>query len=439
MSDPVVVGIDIGSSSTRAVAIARDGTVVADTAVRSPAGQLPAGEADPHRWLRSALDALEGFNVNPIAVCFGGQGPTTVAATGERALTFRHPAGASEMGPLQHAAQLDVLRSTFGAHVQPRQLWDWVAVQLGASDGRQSLWPGSDPLAEFGDPVPVGSAIGHTDGAHGVPEGITLAAGANDAYLTAWGSGIDVPGKGFDPGGTTGGLGVAVRAEDHPVAASYGMASAVEGVSIIGGPVAAHGAMLEWWSEISGRDIPSLLAAAATAPPGSDGVIVLPFFEGERAPRWNLGLRAEIVGLHLDHDIGIVTRAVLEATAYGLAHIARGLREQGVTLDRVVCSGGPSQSHFWSALKAAVLEVPVDVTSYPEMAAYGAALGAGAAADWWPRPGEGAAEDWPAPEMTTIDPEPLDVYREGLVRFIELGDAAEERLHRMAPNNKETA
>jgi xylulokinase len=439
MSEQVVVGVDIGSSSTRAAAVRRDGAVVADSTVRYPADDLPAGEADPATWLRGAVAAIVALDVEPVAVCFGGQGPTTVAASGERALTFRHPAGASQMGPEQHAAQFDVLRETYGAEVQPRQLWDWVAARLGAPSDVQSLWPNSAPLAEFGDPIPVGSSLGTSDGRHGLAAGITIAAGANDAYLTAWGSGIDVPGKGFDPGGTTGGLGVAVRAEDHPVAASYGMASAVEGVSIIGGPVAAHGAMLEWWSEMSGRDIPSLLDAAAKAPPGSDGVMVLPFFEGERAPRWNLALRAEIVGLHLDHDIGIVTRALVEATAYGLAHIARDLRAQGVILDRLVCSGGPSQNHFWSAVKAAVLEVPVDVTSYPEMAAYGAALAAGAAAGWWPRPGEGEAEDWPAPDVTTIEPEPHDVYREGLVRFIELGDAAEERLNKMAHNDKENS
>jgi hypothetical protein len=62
------------------------------------------------------------------------------------------------------------------------------------------------------------------------------------------------------------------------------------------------------------------------------------------------------------------------------------------------------------------------------MASYGAALGAGAALEWWPRPGEGTSGDWPRPAMTTITPQPLDVYRSGLDRFIALGDQAEQRL-----------
>ena len=427
MSDPVVVGVDVGSSSTRAVAIDRDGVVTASSTAHYPPSDLPVGEVDPRVWLDGAVDAITALECEATALCFGGQGPTTVAAGGDLALTFRHAAGASELPPDQDAAQLEVLRSRYGDDLQARQLWDWVASQLGGDPDAQSLWPDSPLLPDFGHQLPSGSIIGHSDGSHGLPSGIPIAAGANDAYLTAWGSGIDVPGKGFDPGGTTGGLGVAVLTSEHPEVLTYGMASPVTGVYIVGGPTAAHGAMLDWWSRITGRDMRTLLDAAANAPAGADGIIVLPFFEGERAPRWNLGLRAEVIGLHLDHDVGVVTRAMLEATAYGLAHIARGLDDQGVKLTRLICSGGPSRSRLWSQIKADVLEVPVDVPSYPEMSAFGAALGAGAAAGWWPRPGAGSADDWPLPETEIFEPTPNDTYRENLKRFIDLGDAAEAR------------
>jgi sugar (pentulose or hexulose) kinase len=79
-------------------------------------------------------------------------------------------------------------------------------------------------------------------------------------------------------------------------------------------------------------------------------------------------------------------------------------------------------------IKASVLEVPIDVPACDEMAAYGAALGAGASLGWWPLPGGGDAGSWPVPAMTTVDPEPLPVYRTGLARFIELGDAAVARI-----------
>jgi xylulokinase len=75
-----------------------------------------------------------------------------------------------------------------------------------------------------------------------------------------------------------------------------------------------------------------------------------------------------------------------------------------------------------------VLRVPVEIPKNPELAAYGAALAAGAALDWWPRPGRGAAGSWPHPDIDILPPEFVPEYEEGFRRFLELGDAAESRL-----------
>lgn len=428
MADEFVVGVDVGSSGSRAVAIDRRGRVVATAEAEHPASLLPLGVADPAEWRHGAVAAITGLGVAPKAIGIGGQSPTTVAASGERALTLRHPAGASGGMDSQPLAQAAALRTMLGDATVPRQLWDWLATSLGGDGGMQSVWPGTAALAGFGDPVPVGTTVGVTSADSGLPPGIPLVPGCNDAFMTAWGSGIDTPGKGFDPGGTTGGLGVAVLAAAHPAVAAFGMASHVPGVVIVGGPVAAHGAMMGWWSRITGRPVAELIAAAAAVPPGAHGVMALPFFEGERAPRWNLALRAEIIGLHLEHGTEVVTRALLESAAYGLAHIARNLRAQGITLERVVCSGTTSRSRLWTEIKAAVLEVPIDVPDCEQMASYGAALTAGAGIGWWPRPGEGAPGSWPQSEVTTIAPEPLEVYRTNIDKFIALGDAAVARL-----------
>src|SRR3989304_1031141 len=76
------------------------------------------------------------------------------------------------------------------------------------------------------------------------------------------------------------------------------MPSPVSGVHIVGGPVAAHGALLDWWAGITGSPLSELLAEAESVPPGSAGVTALPFLDGERGPRWNPELRAELGGLH---------------------------------------------------------------------------------------------------------------------------------------------
>lgn len=428
MRRTVAAGVDIGSSAIRALAIDRAGAVMATSGgtTRTRGDLLPTGEADPAMWLEAIARVLRnlGDASSVRALCLGGQGPTTVAATGERALTYRYPSGAGDIPVRQHAAQAEVLLRRFGPDAQPRLMWDFLLSELGAAAGVQSVWPMMDPLPGFGEPVPVGASVGISSGEHGLPSGITLVPGANDAFLTSWGCAIDTPGLGFDPGGRSGGLGIAVAAGEHRVPAEHALPSHVPGVQLVGGPVSSHGAMIDWWSGLVGRSIPDLLAAAADVAPGSHGVMVLPFLEGERAPRWESGLRAEVTGLGPDSDAGVVTRAILESTAYGLAHIAGSLTDQGVELDRVVCSGSPSRSDLWTSVKASVLEVPIDVPDCPHMAAYGAALGAGAALGWWPRPGEGKAGDWPTPAVRTFYPEPSPVYEEGLRRFISLGDAA---------------
>ncbi len=429
MEAEVVVGVDIGTGAARAVALDRAGRVSAGSESRFSPPRLPRGEADPFRWLEALVLAVEQLAAGtPAALGIGGQGPTTVMPSARRALTYQHPAGASSDFAGQHLAQAEEMWRLYGGGSRPRQMWDFLVAELGGSPDTQAVWPGQVPLEGFGDPIPVGSAVGVTAGDSGLPGGIVLVPGANDAFLTAWAAAIDRPGKGFDPGGRTGGLGVAVSPGDNALATEHGIPSHVPGVYLVGGPAASHGAMLDWWSSMTGRTVPDLIEAAAGVEPGSDGVMVLPFLEGERAPRWVPELRAEIHGLGSASGQGAVARAVLEASAYGLAHIARDLARVGITMNRMVSSGAPSRSNLWVSIKASVLGVPVDVPSCPEMAAYGAALAAGSAVEWWPRPGEGEAGDWPAPAFTTFEPETVTAYAEGLDRFVALGDEAVRRL-----------
>ena len=433
MTTSAVAGVDIGSNAIRAVAVDRHGHVVATSsrAVGDEGGCLPDGAIDPEAWLRGLGVVMQnlGNTIRIRALCIGGQGPTTVASSGEQALTYRHPSGADERPALQHIAQAEELVRRFGPGAEPRLMWDFLLARLGGASGVQSVWPTMDPLPGFGTPVPVGTGVGVSSGTYGIPLGITLVPGANDAFLTAWGCAIDMPGLGFDPGGRSGGLGVAAAAGKHRVLAVDALPGHVAGIELVGGPVASHGAMLEWWANIVGRPLSELIESAAGVPPGSHGVAVLPFLEGERAPRWEPGLRAEMTGLGSDTGVDVVTRALLESTAYGLAHIAAGLAEQGVELNRLVCSGSPAKSELWTSIKAAVLGVPIDVPHCVHMAAYGAALGAGSSLGWWPLPGEGRSGDWPTPDVRTFDPETSPVYEEGLRRFITLGDAATARLH----------
>ena len=157
----------------------------------------------------------------------------------------------------------------------------------------------------------------------------------------------------------------------------------------------------------------------------SEGVLVLPYLDGERAPRWESRLRGEIHGLSFNTGAPEIARAVLECAAYGLRHIHEELKAAGVEMDALTCAGSPAKSYLWNSIKASVLEVPVDVPDQPEqMSAYGCALAAGAAVGWWDGVGADDMGSWPLPPRSRVDPEPSEAYSEGYERFVALGDAS---------------
>ena len=435
----VAVGIDLGSGGARAVALAADGGV--RLWMYEPfdgAASWPAGRADPAAWLhglRRLLDRVTDAGLEIAAVGIGGQSPTTVGLPRARnsvetaglAVTCSHPAGNGLGRTEQHLAQLDFLRHELGSPVGGAQIWDWALRCLGAGEV-QGLWPGEEAIPGYGEAVPVGVVIGGSDGSLGVASGTPLVSASNDAYMSFWAGGLGTPGRGHDPGGRTGGVGVAVAAADRP-AAMMSFPSPVVGVEVVGGPVNGHGELLDWWAAVSGRPIAELLSMAASVAPGAGGVVVLPYHDGERAPRWSPRLQGEIHGLSFAAGPAEIARAVLEGAAYGLRHIQEDLRAAGVTMDVMCCAGSPARSRLWCSIKASVLEVPVEVPERPEqLSAHGCALAAGAALEWWENVCADSIDSWPLPPMARIEPVPDEAFRTGYERFLALGDAAVARL-----------
>ena len=436
--DPVVVGVDLGTGGARAVALARDGNVkLWMYEAFDGAGGWPAGRADPAAWLDGLGRLLARVNDSGLeiaAVGVGGQSPTTVpldgdggSATAGLAATCRHPAGNGLGRTEHHLAQLEFLSDDLGRPLAGAQIWDWALRCLGAGD-IQGLWPGEETIPGYGERVEVGAVIGHCDGALGLAAGTPLVSASNDAYMSFWAGGLGTHRRGHDPGGRTGGLGVAVAAAKRPPE-MMAFFSPVAGVEVVGGATNGHGQLLEWWSAVTSRPIDELLSLAAGVAPGAGGVLVLPYHDGERSPRWEPRLRGEIHGLAFDTGVAEIARAVLEAAGYGLRHIHEDLQASGVDMDVMCCGGSPALSRLWCSIKASVLEVAVDMPERPEqLSAHGCALAAGAALEWWDGVGAATMHSWPLARMTRIEPSPDVAYRDGYERFVALGDAAVSRL-----------
>ena len=129
---------------------------------------------------------------------------------------------------------------------------------------------------------------------------------------------------------------------------------------------------------ISGIDAYSVLTEEARmAPPGSEGLVFLPYLTGERTPHKDASARGVLFGISPRHNRSHVVRAVMEGITFGMNDSLRIIRELGVKVDEVRTTGGGARSAFWGQVQADVFEASVGTVNATEGPAFGAALMAG--------------------------------------------------------------
>jgi len=144
---------------------------------------------------------------------------------------------------------------------------------------------------------------------------------------------------------------------------------------------------LRWYRDTlaPGVSFDDLLAPAADIPPGSEGLLFLPYLTGERTPHPDPLARGAFVGLTVRHTQPHITRAVLEGVAFGLRDSFELMKSAGlVGIKQARVSGGGAKSPLWRQILADALNVELATVNTTEGAAYGAALLAGVGAGVWP-------------------------------------------------------
>ena len=115
-------------------------------------------------------------------------------------------------------------------------------------------------------------------------------------------------------------------------------------------------------------------------PPGSNGLVVLPYFAGERTPIFDAQARGLISGLTTGHGRGHLYRSLLEATAFGVRHILEYMREAGGGGERFVAVGGGTKGGLWTQIVSDVTGQKQELPEETIGAAYGDCLLAARAA-----------------------------------------------------------
>jgi xylulokinase len=185
--------------------------------------------------------------------------------------------------------------------------------------------------------------------------------------------------------------GVVFASADSPVYQPSGLIHAfphaLAGKWCLMGVVLSAAGSLRWYRDTlaPGVAYDDLLAPAADVPPGSDGLLFLPYLTGERTPYPDPLARGGFIGLTVRHTQPHLTRAVLEGVAFGLRDCFELMKEAGLAeVTQVRVSGGGARSPLWRQILADVLGTELVTVNTTEGAAYGAAILAGVGAGIWP-------------------------------------------------------
>jgi xylulokinase len=463
---PALVGLDVGTTGVKALAISSSGDVLARAEEEYPLSTPRPGwaEQDPDDWWRAAEAALGALQVDETAgiglsgqmhglVCLGEDGRPL-----RPAILWNDQRTAAECAEIEERVGLERLISLTGnraltGFTAPKLLWlrnnepevfervahvllpkDYVRLRLtgeratDVADASGTLlfdvagrrWS-EEVLAALD--LPLGwlpralespEVSGETSG------GVPVAAGAGDQAAGALGVGVTAPGPLSVVLGTSGVVFASLPAfAADEEARVHVFCHAVPGAWHAMGVMLSAAGSLRWFRDVftPGESWDGLTSAAEPWEPGAEGLAFLPYLSGERTPHADPDARGAFAGLSMRHDRGALARAVLEGVAYGLRDSLELLRDLGVRPEVGRVSGGGARSDVWLSIVASVLDLPLERTAVEEGAAYGAALLAGVAGGIFPDVHEAASACVRVRDRMEPQPAWRETYEAGYERF----------------------
>ena len=485
-----VIGVDIGTGSTKAVLTTLDGTVRA-VARREHAPSLPQpgwAEMDADRdWWGDVVDVLDELtSAHPeaeiAAVCVSGLGPCVVQADAE--LRPRRPAilygvdtratreieeittqlGADailercgkDLSSQAIGPKLAWLRREAGEDWQPQDRWfsahtyvvarltgEWVLdhhtasqcdpfydirAQDWARDWVEAVLPGLALPRLVWPSEQVGVVRGVAAAETGLAEGTPVVAGTVDAWAEAFSVGVRRPGDLMLMYGSTMFF-VQVLTAPTSVSGLWTTSGVEPSSHTLAAGMATSGTITTWLQDLTGGvPFETLVAEAAAVPAGSEGLVLLPYFSGERTPIYDPLARGVIAGLTLRHGRGHLLRAAYEGIACGVRQIIGALEEAAGRPERIVAVGGGTQGGLWTQIVSDVCGLEQQVPAQTIGASYGDALLAAIGIGLVP-----PDTDWARPDhVVSPDPSTASTYEELFQIYTELYPATRAQIHRLA-------
>jgi len=428
MNDPVLIGLDVGTTSVKGVMLASSGQRIADFTASYLTHRTPPDrvEQDPEDWLRLVSAALQSFATRPEAarvkaICLASQVNTHVFADASLgvlcpAIVWQDGRAAASGALLDAKVTASQKTEWLGApipidasHALSRMAWmqdkhpdiwkatahvmlprDFLVARLtGAviadpisavglvtpglayAEDLIALLPGARKrLAPLQDPLsPAGRIL------PGLPfAGTPVITGMMDAWASLFGLGVAAEGQAMYLSGTSEVLGlISQTLTDEPGVITFPRWS---GITLHAGPTQAGGASLEWVARLLGQNAFTL--AANAAPINRHSPLFLPHLQGERAPLWDPSARGTFAGLTTATGPAEVTAAVMEGVAFSARLAMEALqRSGGIIPSQIQTGGGGAASDRWCQMRADAFGRPFLRVAGPDPGALGAAVMAG--------------------------------------------------------------
>ena len=492
MVDPAeyLVGVDIGTGSLKGVLVTVDGIIV-HTATRSHTAQRPQPgwvemDASGGWWelvadiLRELVAAAHGIPI--LGVCVSGLGPSLVVTDDD--LVPLRPAilygidtrSAVQVESANHRLGVERILERCGKNLTsqalgPKLMWiqdrepdtwratrkwfsshtyivarltgEWVLDhhtasqcdplydvdgQCWASDWASELLPNL-PLPRLVWPSDVVGQVSRVAAEKtGLAVGTPVMAGTVDAWAEAFSVGVRGPGDMMIMYGST-----MFIVQVLPAPAAYSGLWTTAGVEpdsfTLAAGMATSGSVAQWMQDIAGGvDFGELLEEAGAVRAGSDGLIVLPYFAGERSPIFDADARGVFAGLTLSHGRAHLMRAIHEGVAYGVRHNLEDLNTMVGPPTRVVAVGGGVRGGLWPQIVSDVCNIEQSIPAVTTGASYGdallAAIGAGLV---------GPDTDWTTDrDVVTPNAANAGIYNEAYSVYRDLYPAMRASMHRLA-------
>jgi xylulokinase len=492
MVTEVFLGVDVGTSSTKAVAVDESGRVVRLVQRQHRVDWLRPGYAEmsPDLWWREFVAAsrelLEPGDLHVNAVGVDGMGPCVVIADGNGealrpailyGIDTRAEAEIAELN--ERYSELEIRRRGGSAlssqAVGPKLLWLSTHEPELFASARRLLMPSSylvqcltgeyvldhhsasqatplynvPSLSWYGpwwddlcarierprlvwpeDRVGLVTALAARESGLGV--GTPVIAGTIDAWSEAVSVDAHNVGDLMLMYGSTMFL-IHTLAEAIPAPTLWTTVGAFPGTFSLAGGMATAGALTTWLGECMGEDDRArLLIEAAESGPGARGLLMLPYLAGERTPIFDPHARGVVVGLTLSHTRGDLYRAALEAVAFGVRHNLDAIGAAGGAIRRTVAVGGGTAGRLWTQIVSDVTGLEQELRETSVGGSYGSAFLAAHAV------GSFSIADWNPPStIVTPDPDERDRYDERYELYRRLYPATAEFAHALAKEQRQ--